>query len=273
MIRSNLAQLFIAVLLALAPLQAGAQANSPDLGDIVQLELLPGWRQADGSHMAALLIRLAPGWKTYWRSPGEAGIPPQLQMRPRRGMQGVEPIWPVPDIIYTSGYQSLGYADALLLPLEVSLAPGQGDLPIRGSISIGVCQDVCMPVSLDIRGTLRRGGSPDPRITAALANRPLTASEAGVGPVTCQLTPIADGLRVQARIPVSRQGSTEVVVFELPDEGTWVSQAETTRSGGTLTATADIVPADAGPFALSRSDLRITVLGDGTAIDIQGCRG
>ena len=273
MIRSRLLRPLFAVILALTPLQAAAQTEGRRLADIVQLELLPGWRRDDGTHMAALLIRLAPGWKTYWRSPGEAGIPPQLQMRERRGMRGVELIWPVPDVFYTNGYRSIGYADDLLLPLQVTLAPGQGDLRISGSISIGVCQDVCMPVALDIAGTLRPGGSPDPRIVAALADRPRTASEAGVGTVICRLTPIADGLRVQARIPVAPQGATETVVFELPEEGTWVSEAQATRSGGTITATAEIIPADAGPFAMNRSTLRITVLGDGSAIDIRGCRG
>jgi len=273
MIRSYLLLPLFAAVLAFSSLPAVAQTGGRNLADIVQLEFLPGWRRDDGTHMAALQIRLAPGWKTYWRSPGSAGIPPQLQMRDRRGMQGVQLFWPVPDIFYTSGYRSIGYYDEVLLPLQVNLAPGQRELRIRGSISIGACQDVCIPVALDFRGTLQPGGSPDPRITAALADRPLTAAEAGVGTVTCQLSPIADGMRVQARIPVARQGATEVVVFELSDEGTWVSEAEATRSGGALIATADIIPADAGPFAMSRSDLRITVLGDGTAIDIQGCRG
>jgi len=273
MIRSHLQRLFCVVLLTLSALPASGQTEGRRLGDIVQLELLPGWRRDDGTHMAALQIRMAAGWKTYWRSPGEAGIPPQLQMRDRRGMQGFRLFWPVPDVFYTNGYRSIGYYDEVLLPLQIDLAPGQRDLRIRGTISIGVCQDVCLPVALDFRGTLQPGGSPDPRITAALADRALTAAEAGVGTVTCQLSPIADGLRVQARIPVSRQGDTETVVFELPEEGTWVSEASATRSGAALTATADIVPADAGPFAMNRSDLRITVLGDGTAIDIQGCRG
>jgi DsbC/DsbD-like thiol-disulfide interchange protein len=273
MIRSRLLLPLFAAILALSPLPADAQSGGRNLADIVQLELLPGWRRADGSHMAGLLIRLAPGWKTYWRSPGSAGIPPQLQMRDRRGLQGVQLFWPVPDIFYTAGYRSIGYYDEVLLPLQVNLAPGQGELRIRGSISIGACLDVCLPVSLDFRGTLQPGGAPDPRITAALADRALTAIEAGVGTVICRLTPIADGMRVQARIPVARQGATEVVVFELPDEGTWISESEATRSGGTLTATADIIPADAGPFAMDRSSLRMTVIGDGTAIDILGCRG
>ena len=96
---------------------------------------------------------------------------------------------------------------------------------------------------------------------------------AGAGTVTCALTPISDGLRVEARIPVSAQGRSEAVVFELPDPAIWVSEATVTRQGSTLMASADIVPPDAGPFALDRSSLRITVIGGRGAVEIIGCRG
>jgi DsbC/DsbD-like thiol-disulfide interchange protein len=55
-----------------------AQAESP--ADMVQIRILPGWSRDDGSHMAALHLILAPGWKTYWRAPGDAGIPPMMDL-------------------------------------------------------------------------------------------------------------------------------------------------------------------------------------------------
>jgi len=128
-----------------------------------------------------------------------------------------------------------------------------------------------MPVTLQLRGSLPAGGRPDPRIAAALADAPLSAAEAGAGPVTCRITPIRDGLRVEARIPLRSAGNSETVVFELPDPGIWISTSQTARSGGILTATADFVPPDAGPFALNRSDLRVTVLGSRMAVELSGC--
>lgn len=272
-VSSRFLALLVSALISFTAIPAAAQSEGRTLEDVVELELVPGWRMADGSHMAGLLIRLAPGWKTYWRAPGEAGIPPQLHLRNRRGLEAVQIHWPVPEVFFANGMRSIGYAQDVLLPLQLSLAPGQGELRLRGRIELGVCQDICMPVSLDLDGLLQPGGVPDPRIAAALADRALTASEAGVGGVTCRLTPIADGLRVEARIPIARQGHAETVVFEMPDEGIWISEADATRAGGILTATAIIIPADAGPFALDRSDLRITVLGNRSAVDIRGCRG
>lgn len=273
MLHNTLIHIFTAAFLSLTAFPALAQYDGGTLDTVVELELLEGWRRDDGTHMAGLLIRLAPGWKTYWRAPGEAGIPPRLHLRDRRGLEGVQMFWPVPQVFMSNGMRSIGYHGDVVLPIQLTLADGQGPLRLSGRIEIGVCQDICVPVSLNLRGMLPEGGRPDPRIAAALADRPLTAAEANAGSVTCHLSPIADGLRVEARIPLQSQGANETVVFEMPDAGIWISEAQTTRSGNTLTAVADIIPADAGPFAMDRSSLRITVLGNRGAVDIRGCRG
>ena len=255
------------------PDRAFAQTDGQGQGEVVEIELLEGWRREDGSHMAGILVRLAPGWKTYWRAPGEAGIPPRLHLRDRRGLLASDLHWPVPEVFHSNGMRSIGYSSDVVFPLELTLAEGTGAVRLAGRIDLGVCHDICMPVSIALRGTLPAGGRPDPRIAVALADRPLSGAEAGAGRVTCDLTPIRDGLRVVATIPLPRQGQAEDVVFELPDPAIWISEAVTERRGGTLTATADIVPPDAGPFAMDRSSLRMTVLAAGAAVELTGCQG
>ena len=56
--------------LAAATLAAATPARALD---VVSGEILPGWRHADGAHLAGLRLTLDPGWKTYWRAPGDAG--------------------------------------------------------------------------------------------------------------------------------------------------------------------------------------------------------
>ncbi|MBF9030709.1 hypothetical protein HKCCE3408_09935 [Rhodobacterales bacterium HKCCE3408] len=244
---------------------APAPAQTPDLDDVVEVRLLPGWRRADGSHMAAIEIRLAPGWKTYWRSPGEGGIPPVLSISGAEARMH----WPRPEVFLSAGLRTIGYHDDVIFPIELDL--GAGAHPIEGRIDIGVCQDVCLPVSLPISATLQDGGSPDPRIVAALADQPLSADEASAGAATCTIRPISDGMSVEARLPLPSTGGEETVVFEHPDPSIWISGATSSRDGGWLVARADLVPADASPFALNRSDLRITVLGTHDAVEFRGC--
>ena len=60
--------------LALPLLALGAAAPAQTAEDIVRLEILPGWETDTGTRMVGLRLVLAPGWKTYWRAPGNSGM-------------------------------------------------------------------------------------------------------------------------------------------------------------------------------------------------------
>ncbi|WP_298904677.1 protein-disulfide reductase DsbD domain-containing protein [uncultured Aliiroseovarius sp.] len=254
---------------------AAAQADMPPrLEDVAQIDVLPGWRDESGNHMAALRVRLADGWKTYWRSPGEAGIPPSLDWRGSGNLAGVTFHWPVPQVFETSGMQTIGYSHELILPM--SLTPRQTGEPIilTGKVNLGVCKDVCMPMDAEISVTLPAEATKAARpIKRALAERPDTAAEAGLRKAICQVEPIKDGLRLTAQIDMPRVGRGEVVVVETADPSLWVNTLSTQRDGRVLTTVADLVPTSGKPFLLNRSDVRLTVLAAGRGVDIRGCTG
>ena len=238
----------------------------------VQAVLLPGWRQADGTHMAALHLSLAPGWKTYWRAPGEGGIPPVFTWRGSRNLVRATPRWPRPYTFRVNGLQSVGYAGELVLPLLVTPADPNAPIRLDARVDLGVCEDVCLPVTLQLRADLPAPGTRDRRIVEALAAQPQPARKAGVSAVSCTLTPIKDGLRVTARIAVpALGGAEETVIFEQPDPEIWVGEATTRREGSTLVATSDLVSYAPAGVVLDRSRIRLTLLGDRKAVDIQGC--
>ncbi len=260
----------LAGLLAIAVPAARAQSNIVVLDDVAQVDLLPGWRTASGTHMAALRVRLSPGWKTYWRAPGEGGIPPQFDWSGSANLNSVSFHWPVPQVFSINGIRSIGYHDELILPIEMTpTRPGE-PISIRTTVELGVCEDICLPMQVDLRADLATSGAADPAISASLADQPASARSMGLAGATCAVDPISDGLRVTTKVRMPDFGS-EVAVIELPDKSIWISQADVTRKGGVMTAIADMVPANAAPFLLKRSDLRITVLGDSNAVDIQGC--
>jgi DsbC/DsbD-like thiol-disulfide interchange protein len=261
--------------LMLAPLLAAALCAGPagafDLSAVLEAEIRPGWRTAEGTHMAALHLRLADGWKTYWRAPGEAGIPPRFDWSGSRNVTEVRLHWPRPIVFETLGQRSIGYAGELVLPVELTLRDGGQPVEVAVRVDLGVCETICVPATVILAGRLGAGGSPDPRIEAALAARPHQARAAGLTGVACAVDPIADGLRVTARLDLPPLGSKEVAVFELSDATIWISEADSRREGGRLTAAAEMVAPSGAPFALDRSDLRITVLGEGRAAELRGC--
>lgn len=257
----------LALLIASAlPLAAG------DPFDPVEARVLEGWVMPDGTRMAALDIRLAPGWKTYWRAPGDAGIPPTFDWSASRNVRSVAIAWPAPIVFDQNGMRSIGYRDRLVLPLAIeTMQTGEGvDLVV--SVDMGVCSDVCLPYRLSLSGRLETSAtSPTPAIAGALAQQPYSGRDAGVTAATCRIAPISDGLRVETRVEMPPAGGPEFVVIEpgLPD--VWVSEAETRRDGRDLVAVSDMVHVEGGIFALDRSNIRITILGQGHAVELNGC--
>ena len=245
-----------------------ALAEEPP-ADVARLEVLPGWRSEDGHHMAAIRLTLAPGWKTYWRAPGAAGLAPILDFSGSTGVASVEPHWPVPSVFEFNGMRSIGYHDAVTIPVDLTLTGG----PVRlaGEVEIGVCNEICMPVRLSFSADLPEEGRRDPAIAAALVDQPMTGEEADAH-ATCAVAPGSDGVALTVSLAMPPLGPDEAVVIESDDPDLWVSEPASRRDGDTLVATAEAQSRDGGPLALDRSDLRITVLGEGRAVDIHGCQ-
>jgi DsbC/DsbD-like thiol-disulfide interchange protein len=243
-------------------LASPALAISQD--EVLSARLLPGWQMADGHRMAAIELRLAPGWKTYWRAPGEIGLPPRFDWAGSENIAGARFHWPAPEVIDQGGMVTLGYHEGLILPVELS-PQGAGPMGVSLRMELGICREVCMPAELRLSASFGAKGAPDPAITAALDRVP----QAGAG-VTCKVEPIEDGMRVTARIGAAG-GVDPFVVFETADPTVWVGTAHSWFEGKTLVSQTDLVPPEGAPFALDRSGLTVTVLDRGGAVEMKGC--
>ena len=117
--------------------------------------LRSGWFKSDGQYMAALEIRLAPGWKTYWRAPGETGFPPQFDFSGSHNLQEVEIVWPAPMLFGPKDMWSIGYSDHVVLPLLVQPSDPQSLVSLNLQASLGICDDICIPMALSFSGFLK----------------------------------------------------------------------------------------------------------------------
>jgi DsbC/DsbD-like thiol-disulfide interchange protein len=248
---------------------SSALATTQD--DVLSARLRPGWQMENGGHMAAVELQMAPGWKTYWRSPGDAGIPPTFDWSGSTNVRSVRVHWPAPEVFDVNGMQTIGYHESLVLPVEIT--PEDPTRPVRLSVvmALGVCDEICLPAVLELTSDLQAPGAPDPSIKAALTNRATTAGEAGVTAVSCAVDPIRDGLRLTARVRLPDPGRPEVVAFETADRDVWVAEAVTQREGGELISTTELVPPSGAPFALDRSGITMTILAAGGAVEVKGC--
>ena len=251
-----------AALLALTGIPAPAQ----NLDDVAQVGIVPGWRDDQGRHVAGLSIQLAPGWKTYWRSPGEGGIPPLFNWSGSSNVDGVDVHYPVPEVFDQNGLRSIGYRNSVLFPLLIDTKNDARAIRLRGEIEIGVCEDICIPVALRVSADLPASGTSSDALDAALRDRPTVGGE-----LRCEITPIADGLKVEVETDVPQMQGEEVAIIEAGESGLWISEATVDRRGVTLRAEVEMVPPTAQPFALARSNVRLTVLAGGQAIEALGC--
>ena len=124
-----------------------------------------------------LQLRLTPGWHTYWRTPGDAGIPPTIDWQGSENLAGASIAWPAPSRLPPlGGLETLGYVDGVLLPIAVTLAHPGAPLRLHAEVDYASCKDVCIPYHASLDLTLPAGlalpGPEAPLIAAARARVP-----------------------------------------------------------------------------------------------------
>jgi DsbC/DsbD-like thiol-disulfide interchange protein len=109
---------------------------------------------------AGIEIRLEKGWHTYWRYPGDAGVPPKFDWSGSENLDSAKVQWPAPEkIVDQSGLKSIGYQDRVVFP--VAIKPSDPGLPIRLHLKIdfAVCEKLCVPADAAMELEIPQGSS------------------------------------------------------------------------------------------------------------------
>jgi len=105
-----------------------------------------------GSRSGAVLLggiafQLQPGWKTYWRTPGDSGVPPRFDFSKSENIEAVTILWPAPTKFDDgAGGHSLGYKNQIVLPLRIVAKNADKPVTLRAGINYAVCEKLCIPV-------------------------------------------------------------------------------------------------------------------------------
>lgn len=117
----------------------------------------------------ALILDLEPGWKTYWRSPGEVGLPPTLDWSESTNIRSVDMMWPAPKRFDAFGIDNFGYEDRVVFPLQVVLETRGREVDADLALDLLVCSDICVPQSVDLSVSLPRGQAMDSTASQMIA--------------------------------------------------------------------------------------------------------
>lgn len=102
----------------------------------------------DGRVSAALHMTLEPGWKTYWRVPGDSGLAPMFDWSGSKNVQSIELLWPTPRAFDELGERFYGYKGDIRWPLRVVAQDPDQAIELSLKLDFGVCSDVCIPTSI-----------------------------------------------------------------------------------------------------------------------------
>ena len=101
-----------------------------------------------------LQFKMKPGWKIYWRSPGDAGYPPNLNWEQSKNLKKIDFRWPLPARFSVSGIQTIGYKKEVIFPINAQVINQTQKLELRADLDYLACNEICIPyktkLALDI---------------------------------------------------------------------------------------------------------------------------
>ena len=136
--------------------------------------------------LGGIAFQLQPGWKTYWRTPGDSGVPPRFDFSKSDNVEAVTVLWPAPTKFDDgAGGHSLGYHGTVVLPLRIVAKAADKPVTLRASISYAVCEKMCIPVEANAElGFSSIASTEDNTLFAALDTVPKPASIGEPNPLT-----------------------------------------------------------------------------------------
>lgn len=170
--------------IAAAP--ASAQDASPWLKDgHAAVRLLAGSRSG-AVLLGGIAFQLDPGWKTYWRNPGDSGVPPRFDFSKSDNVEAVTILWPAPRMFDDgAGGHSLGYKSQVVLPLRIVAKAPDKPVTLRADISYAVCDKICIPIEASLElGFTGVASTQDSALLAALDSVPKPATIGDAATVT-----------------------------------------------------------------------------------------
>lgn len=195
---------------------ASALSSSWVPGHKVKARLVAGrTTPSDGSKLMAFVeIVLEPGWKTYWRSPGDAGLPPSLDWSKSGNVASAEVQYPAPRTFTDKSGHTVGYEGTVFLPIAFTpKSPGE-PVTLAVDAHYGICKDICVPVDAELKLDIPAGETALAPAAALVALDRVPRPQAGVidgDPVLVRGEARLDGeqpkMIVETRFPAGEAGA------------------------------------------------------------------
>ncbi|MEG6508753.1 protein-disulfide reductase DsbD domain-containing protein [Methyloligella sp. 2.7D] len=214
---------------------------------------------------AGIQIRLDPGWKTYWRNPGDSGVPPYFDWSGSSNLKSVDVLYPAPGNFEEAGGISYGYKNEVVFPLRVTPKDPSEPVDLKLQMEYGLCKDICIPNQAELSMALPPEPKPDSGTTMlldrylALVPKPQAQ---GKLPAIVKVTPELGGKTPTLLIEANFPKNSERTDLYIEAEGEYVPPPELVGSdGGTKRFTVAFQDMDEAE-ALKGKRFTLTLVGD-----------
>ena len=116
------------------------------VGETSKLRLISPYSQNSSKNITiGLEYQMQPGWKTYWKSPGDGGFAQNISWENSSNISDVKILWPTPIKFEILGLTSLGYQDNVTFPLEIEIENEFEDINLDLHVNYLICKEICIP--------------------------------------------------------------------------------------------------------------------------------
>jgi DsbC/DsbD-like thiol-disulfide interchange protein len=252
-----------------------ADDASPWDGDVRSTARLIAGTQSSGQAAplrAGIEIRLKQGWHTYWRYPGDAGVPPHFDFGGSQNLKAVEVLWPAPRRLPEAGLDTIGYDRDVILPLRVTPQDPAKPVTLQVTIDYAICEKLCVPAQTKAALALAGGSrAQDVRLAGAEARVPRkTALGAGQTLAVRAVRREDGGDRPRLLIDVAAPAGAAVDLFAEGPTDQWALPLPAAVDGAPSGQQRFMLELDGAPPGGKYTDTRInlTAVTDGDAIEV-----
>jgi DsbC/DsbD-like thiol-disulfide interchange protein len=154
--------------LGLSPDARAADASAWNQDSRSAVRLIAGANKSgEARWRAGVEIKLAPGWKTYWRYPGDSGVPPRFDFSGSDNLKSAKVLYPAPHLFTDESGNSIGYKDAVIFPLQITPREPGKPVTLRLKTDYAVCEKLCIPAESRAELKLEPGDSSQDTALAA----------------------------------------------------------------------------------------------------------
>lgn len=231
----------------------------------------PSKAASAGALRAGIEIRLATGWKTYWRYVGDSGVPPRFSFERSENVADVAVSFPAPHGLNDEGGESIGYKGDVILPLRVVPRDARKPMLLRLDLDYAICSNVCIPVTAKAEVTLPGDGSEDPALAASEARVPKPVALGEGDPLSIRAIRREDGgARPRILVDVAAPPGAKLELFAEGPTSDWALPipapvADAPPGLRRFAFDLDGVPPGASPKGAT---LRLTAVTDDDAIEV-----